>query len=150
MHRDGPSCTEYHRVVFISSILTSELHRVPPSCFLLLYLVFICTMINRNAPRCTKMHQSPSSWLFFFSTSELHWVAPSCFLLLYILLICTVMHRVPPSCTELYLHHDTLRCHCALQWLANVKFIPASWILKTSSDLMKTKWKKVLKRKLNG
>ena len=113
---DAPSCTVMHQVVFISSILTSELHRVPPSCFLLLYLVFICTMINRNAPRCTKMHQSPSSWLFFFYIN--FWIAPSCtqcFLLLYILLICTVMHRAPPSCTQLYLHHDALTCTVMLR-----------------------------------
>ena len=49
-----------------------------------------------------------------------------------------------------FYYQASIYFHCALQWLANVKFIPASWILKTSSDLMKTKWKKVLKRKLNG
>ena len=37
----------------------------------------------------------------------------------------------------------------ALRWLANIKFIPASWILKTSLDLMKTKRKKGFKKNLN-
>ena len=100
MHRDGPSCTEYHRVVFISSILTSELHRVPPSCFLLLYLVFICTVMNRNAPRCTMMHQAPSSWLFFFYIN--FWIAPSCTQLFFIALYTSYLHRDAPSTTKLH------------------------------------------------
>ena len=41
------------------------------------------------------------------------------------------------------------RNHSALGWLAKIKFILASWILKTSLDLMKTKRKKGLKKKLN-
>ena len=56
-------------------ILTSALHRVPPSCFLL-HSIFLF---------CTKMHQVALSWLYFFffyfwiapSTTELHWVAQS-------------------------------------------------------------------------
>ena len=100
MHRDASSCTEYHRVGFISSILTFELHRVPPSCFLLLYLVFICTVMNRNAPRCTMMHQAPSSWLFFFYIN--FWIAPSCTQLFFIALYTSYLHRDAPSTTKLH------------------------------------------------
>ena len=81
MHRDG----------FISSIISSELHRVPPNWFLLLYWVPICTVMHRVAPWCTELA---------LLTSELHRIAPNCFLLFYILLFCTMMHRDAPICTE--------------------------------------------------
>ena len=128
MHRDAPSCTVMHQDGFISSIITSELHRVPPNWFLLLYWVPICTVmhrvgfinfwiapsttkllfialytsfLHRDAPRCTLMHQvAPSTPELALLTSELHWVPLNCFLLLYIPR-CTEMHRDAPSTTEL-------------------------------------------------
>ena len=56
MHWDG----------FISSIISSELHRVPPNWFLLLYWVLICTVMHQDAPWCTELHRDAPIWLYFF------------------------------------------------------------------------------------
>ena len=60
-------------------------------------------------------------------------------------------HLLSWSCTLVqYPEQPTLMTlHSALQWLTNIKLILTSWILKTSLDLMKTKRKKELKKKLS-
>ena len=54
LHSDATRCTVMHPDGFISSIISSELHRVPPKWFFLLYLVPTCTVTHRDAPWCTE------------------------------------------------------------------------------------------------
>ena len=67
LHCDAPRCTMMHWVApwcTEMALLTSELHRIAPNWFLLLYWVPICTVMHRDAPWCTELHRDAPRWLY--------------------------------------------------------------------------------------
>merc|ERR1712016_446063 len=84
------------------ALLTSELHRIAPNCFLLHYILLFRTMMHRDAPRCTEMHRDAPRCTeyhrvgcMYFECTELHQA-------ILLIFICTVMHRDAPRCTMMH------------------------------------------------